>query len=63
MAEEEETLDLSLVDEEEEEGGMELSLAGEEEEASAAAPASGGWGITLKNPTIKVEKLVIKREE
>ncbi|MBS1263632.1 MAG: hypothetical protein MAG715_00815 [Methanonatronarchaeales archaeon] len=62
---EEEVLELSLAGEDE---GDELSskLAGEEEPAggtAASGPPTGGWVITLKNPTIKIEKLVVKREE
>lgn len=65
---EDDVLELSFADEGEEEEELSLSLAGDEESveeagATEVAMPSGGWSITLKNPTIKIEKLVIKRND
>lgn len=67
----EEVMELSIADEDEGEEEMTLSLAGDEEAETGEAetgtavevPTGGGWSVTLKNPTIKIEKLVVKRKD
>jgi CO dehydrogenase/acetyl-CoA synthase beta subunit len=56
---EEEFMELELVDEPKEEEKKEAKAAPVE----GLIPAGGGLIITLKNPTIHIEKLIIRKKE
>jgi CO dehydrogenase/acetyl-CoA synthase beta subunit len=56
---EEEFMELELVDEPKEEEKKEDKAAPIE----GVIPAGGGLSVTLKNPTIHIEKLIIRKKE